>query len=181
MRKIRLLCRLQHIVAVSSISTTIIFPPTSLFDRTVRVVRALSSESDSVTHSVNPRARTALASSATAARDTNATNLPSSSLHHIARLAPASSPPPHLVLLVPFLVRRLQVPARLKPCRRHLCSLVRATSLRHHSSCQPRVMHAVLDTSLVVPRLRTQVSLGHLAVYGHIRSPSVCFLFPSLS
>ena len=48
----------------------------------VRVVRALSSESDSVTHSASPRARTALASSATAARDDNATNSPSSSLHH---------------------------------------------------------------------------------------------------
>ena len=93
----------------------------------------------------------------------------------IARLAPASSPPPHLV--VPFLVRRLQVPARLKPCRRHLCSLVRATSLRHNSSCQPRVMHVVLDTSLIVPRSRTKVSLGHLAVYGHIRSPFRMFSF----
>ena len=47
----------------------------------VRVVRALSSESDLVTHSASPRAQTALALSATAACDDNATNSPSSSLH----------------------------------------------------------------------------------------------------
>ena len=47
----------------------------------VRVVRALSSESDLVTHSTSPQAQTALASSVTAARDDNATNSPSSSLH----------------------------------------------------------------------------------------------------
>ena len=51
----------------------------------------LSSESDSVTHSASPRARTALASSATAARDDNATNSPSSSLHPHRSPRPSSS------------------------------------------------------------------------------------------
>ena len=45
---------------------------------TVRVDRALSSESNLVTHSVSPRARTVLAMSATVARDANATNSHSS-------------------------------------------------------------------------------------------------------
>jgi hypothetical protein len=61
------------------------------------------------------------------------------------------------------------------------CSLVRATSSRHHSSRQPRVMHVVLDTSSIVPRPRTYVFLGHLAVYGYIHSFPVCFAFLSLS
>ena len=47
----------------------------------VRVVRALSSESDLMTHSASPRAWTAVASSATVAHDTNATNSTLSLLH----------------------------------------------------------------------------------------------------
>ena len=100
------------------------------------------------------------------------------------RLRPRSTPIARLALvlvlvprLAPLLVRRSQASAHLKTRQRRPCSLVCATSARHHSSCQPRVMHVVLDTSLVVPRSRTQVSLGHLAVYGHIRFPSVCFPF----
>ena len=80
----------------------------------VRVVRALSSESDSVTHSANPRARTALASSATAARDTNATNSPLFSLHPHRSPHPLSSS--SSLVLPPFLVHQLQVPTCLKPC-----------------------------------------------------------------
>jgi hypothetical protein len=145
----------------------------------VRVVRALSSESDSVTHSASPRARTALASSATAACDDNATNLPSSSLHPHRSPRPSSSSSSLVSPLSSFADRK--PPLASKHVKRRPCSLVCAISARHDSSCQPRVMHVVLDTSLVVPRSRTQVSLGHLAVYGHIRSPSVCFLSPSLS
>ena len=143
--------------------------------------RALSSESDLVTHSASSRVRTVLALSATVARDDNATNSYTSSPSSLAspqlprRCCPSSSSSS----LSLSSCRRLQVPACLKTCQRRPCSLVRTTSLCHHwhSSCQPRVMHVVLDTSLVVPRSRTQVSLGHLAVYGHIRFPSVCFPF----
>ena len=133
--------RISHII--SSVLTQegqILNPPGG-----VRVVRALSSESDSVTHSASPQARLphVIPTPPTCLR-------PRCTI--IAHLAPASLPPPHLVLilvprLAPLLVHRSQASARLKTRQRRPCSLVCATSARHHSSCQPRVMHVVLDTS----------------------------------
>ena len=61
--------------------------------------------------------------------------------------------------LVLLLVCRPQVPVRLQTCQCYPCSLVRTTSSCHHSSCQPRVMHFVLDTSSTVPRSWPCVSL----------------------
>ena len=95
--------------------------------------------------------------------------------HQLVLVLASHSPSPAVLVLVPFLARHLQVPARLKPSRRLPCSLVCATSSRHHSSCQPRVMHVELDTSRTIPRLRPYVSLDILAVYGHMHSLSVCF------
>ena len=76
----------------------------------VRVVRALSSESDLVTHSTRFSVQTqpsvvhVCATSST--HDAIATNSPLVSPH----------PLPSSLTLIPLLVRRLQVPARLKQC-----------------------------------------------------------------
>ena len=128
-------------------------------------------ESNLVTHSASPRTWLTLASSASDTRDVivPAPTRPSSRLT-LCRPCPRPSP------RSPSSSPRSPQTMPTSPC-----SLVRATSSRHHSSRQPRVMHVVLDTSSIVPRPRTYVFLGHLAVYGYIHSFPVCFVFLSLS
>ena len=79
--------------------------------------------------------------------------------------------------LVALLVCRLQVPVRLKPCRRYPYSLVHAASLCHRRSCQPRAMQDVLDTASVGPRSRPYISLDIWPVMDLFTGLSYVFIF----
>ena len=121
----------------------------------VRVVQALSSESDSMTHSMSPWAQTALMLSVTAARDANATNLPSSSLHPHCLPCPcfltAAAPHP------PCPFPRSPIASSCSPQTMPTSPLL--SGVCHHSSCQPHVMHVVLNTSLIIPHSQTHFLL----------------------
>ena len=163
--------RISHII--SSILTQegqILNPPGG-----VRVVRALSSESDSVTHSTSPRVRTALMSSTTVACDTNATNSPSSLLH------PHRSPRPcFLAAATPCPSRPFPCLPIASPCSPQTMPTSPLLPGAHHKSAPPWLLSAVCHARRAQhlthrPSLVDTFSSGHLAVLGFIHSVLICF------